>query len=311
MLNRADAWDDTGHPYANGASRTMVDQDFKLLGMKLDARAHFNQLDTEAACGGGLWDWAVVKDGVSGAEVTPRAGGVKQGDAWTAWGHVPSGQVAVYFSSDNINCAPGDCSCQNGTTYPYSGAALKEVELRRYQSTNWYFPPLRFPGQYFDAETDLHENWNRFYDPQTGRYWQQEPYLREPLRVGMTAQRAELTASYAYAGGDPVAHVDPNGLDRLRAPQGSSPPAGYEGGLPLPEFPSRTPPPGPQLPEFEPPQPNSCRSPRAQLSPKLCTFMASLLFAYCMKQGHGFAYCTERSADWLAKCIGDSPLPPN
>ena len=38
-MNRADAWDDTGHPYANGASKTMVDQDFKLLGMKLDARA--------------------------------------------------------------------------------------------------------------------------------------------------------------------------------------------------------------------------------------------------------------------------------
>ena len=27
---------------------------------------------------------------------------------------------------------------------------------------------LRFPGQYFDEETGLHYNWNRFYDPETG-----------------------------------------------------------------------------------------------------------------------------------------------
>ncbi len=31
---------------------------------------------------------------------------------------------------------------------------------------------LRFPGQYYDAETRLHYNynWHRFYDPSTGRY---------------------------------------------------------------------------------------------------------------------------------------------
>ena len=29
---------------------------------------------------------------------------------------------------------------------------------------------LRFPGQYYDAETGLSQNWNRDYDPLTGRY---------------------------------------------------------------------------------------------------------------------------------------------
>ena len=34
---------------------------------------------------------------------------------------------------------------------------------------------LRYPGQYFGAETGLHYNWHRFYDPETGRYISADP----------------------------------------------------------------------------------------------------------------------------------------
>ncbi|MDT0413833.1 RHS repeat-associated core domain-containing protein, partial [Streptomyces sp. DSM 41979] len=35
---------------------------------------------------------------------------------------------------------------------------------------NTAYTPLRFPGQYFDPETGLHDNHHRHYDPETARY---------------------------------------------------------------------------------------------------------------------------------------------
>jgi RHS repeat-associated protein len=60
---------------------------------------------------------------------------------------------------------------------------------------------LRFPGQYYDAETRLHYNWNRYYNPETGRYIAADPI---GLGGGMNL--------YVYVGADPVSSVDPWGL---------------------------------------------------------------------------------------------------
>jgi RHS repeat-associated protein len=62
---------------------------------------------------------------------------------------------------------------------------------------------LRFPGQYYQAETGLNQNWNRDYDPLTGKYVESDPI---GLHGGINP--------YTYVAGNPPNDADPFGLFR-------------------------------------------------------------------------------------------------
>ena len=61
---------------------------------------------------------------------------------------------------------------------------------------------LRFPGQYYDAETGIHYNYKRDYNPMIGRYFESDPI---GLEGGMN--------TYVYVANNPLSNDDPYGLD--------------------------------------------------------------------------------------------------
>ncbi|MEU6760877.1 DUF6531 domain-containing protein [Streptomyces sp. NPDC046853] len=72
--------------------------------------------------------------------------------------------------------------------------------LTAWKTGNTAYTPLRFPGQYFDAETGLHYNYHRHYDPDAGRYVTADPLGLAPALNPM---------SYVI---NPFSWADPLGL---------------------------------------------------------------------------------------------------
>ncbi|EOV9643360.1 RHS repeat-associated core domain-containing protein [Cronobacter sakazakii] len=72
------------------------------------------------------------------------------------------------------------------------------------------YQPLRYQGQYFDAETGLHYNRFRYYDPDAGRFISQDPpglagginlyqYAPNTAGVGGSAGVSSWKDIYCYA----------------------------------------------------------------------------------------------------------------
>ncbi|EFV14979.1 RHS repeat-associated core domain-containing protein [Segniliparus rugosus] len=89
----------------------------------------------------------------------------------------------------------------DAATGQLAGTALSTLYgQQRWHPESTATTPLRFPGQYFDAETGLHYNRHRHYDPWTARYTSPDPLGLAP---------APNQHSYPH---DPLTWMDPLGL---------------------------------------------------------------------------------------------------
>ncbi|MBB5357740.1 RHS repeat-associated protein [Rhodanobacter sp. ANJX3] len=123
---------------------------------------------------------------------------------------VGSTSMVNYVTADALG-TPRAVSDSTGTTL-WSWAWLNNpFGEQAPTSTNGYTLNLRFPGQYFDAETGLMYNGHRYYDPTMGRFPQPDP-------VGFNGG----IGLYVYGLNNPMIYIDPTGL----SPPGAPPPIG-------------------------------------------------------------------------------------
>lgn len=102
-----------------------------------------------------------------------------------------------YYQNDHLGAPQQIIDSQGEVVWMQRSTAFGKAKVITAAITN----NLRYPGQYFDAETGTHQNFFRDYDPVSGRYWQSDP-------LGVISD----LALYAYAKNAPLNQYDQFGL---------------------------------------------------------------------------------------------------
>ncbi|WP_308613669.1 RHS repeat-associated core domain-containing protein, partial [Massilia mucilaginosa] len=132
----------------------------------------------------------IYLEGMPVAVIKPRAGGAEENAYYLYADHLATARV-ITRASDNKMVWRWDGANPFGEDQPDENP--NRVENFAYN--------LRFPGQYYDRETNLHYNYYRDYDPQIGRYVQSDP-------IGLDGG----INTYGYVSGNPLLYNDPFGL---------------------------------------------------------------------------------------------------
>jgi RHS repeat-associated protein len=153
---------------------------------------------------GGVTTWFLYNDEGMAAEYNAAGALVKEYHfkPYSTWMTEPlfqrtaEGEV-YYYQNDHLGTPQRMVGVNGQVVWEARYSAFGEAEIL----TDVVGNNLRFPGQYFDWESGLHWNWMRDYDPEYGRYIQQDP-------VGILGG----TNNYIYVYSRPVSLFDPYGL---------------------------------------------------------------------------------------------------
>ncbi len=125
--------------------------------------------------------------------------GYKPESTWTTDPLFMEEAGQYYFYHNDHLGTPHKLNAVNGEVVwsaLYSSFGEATVEIEAVENN------LRFPGQYCDAETGLHYNCQRYYDPETGRYITSGP-------IGL----AGGINFFAYVQNNPISVIDFDGRD--------------------------------------------------------------------------------------------------
>jgi RHS repeat-associated protein len=128
-----------------------------------------------------------------------RSYGYKPGSNWTNDPlFLKVGSEYYFYQNDHLG-TPQKLTAVNGAVVwlaKYSAFGEAIIDPASTATNN-----LRFAGQFFDAETKLHYNWFRYYDPNIGKYYQTDP-------LNILGQKNR----YLYVANQPLKLIDPYGL---------------------------------------------------------------------------------------------------
>lgn len=115
----------------------------------------------------------------------------------------PSDSRITYIYADHLNTPRSAANASGQPVWSWHSSSFGMTAPNEDVDADGYgtIINLRFPGQYFDAETGNHYNYFRTYDPRTGRYLESDPI---GLDGGLN--------TYAYVDGNPLRWKDPTGL---------------------------------------------------------------------------------------------------
>ncbi len=118
----------------------------------------------------------------------------------------PNATQVYRIEPDHLGTPRRVADSQNNTVWRWSSAPFGDTVPNEDPSGSGqnFTLNLRFAGQYFDRESGMHYNFNRYYNSKDGRYISSDPI---GLEGGIN--------TYIYVGGNPINYIDPLGLMKL------------------------------------------------------------------------------------------------
>ena len=113
-------------------------------------------------------------------------------------GQTTASEEIYYFINDHLGTPQNLLNESGDVVWSADYKPFGEADVY----VNSFANNFRFPGQYFDAETGLHYNYHRYYDPNVGRYLK-----ADKLGIGKGFNHL-----YVYARNSPIIYIDPEGL---------------------------------------------------------------------------------------------------